>query len=55
MRNLSGIMSTESIISLFPNVEDAKKEIEKKKAEEEVEEYDEFFDKKQTEEELNEE
>jgi SPP1 family phage portal protein len=55
MRNLSGIMSSESIISLFPNVEDAKKEIEKKKAEEEVEEYDEFFDKKQTEDELNEE
>lgn len=43
MRNLSGIMSTESIISLFPNVEDAKKEIEKKKAEEETGGYDDFY------------
>lgn len=31
MRNLSGIMSTESIISLFPNVEDAKKKLKRKR------------------------
>lgn len=46
MRNLSGILSEESIISLFPNVEDPKKELEKKKSEEEQQDgYGEFFDK----------
>lgn len=46
MRNLSGILSEESIISLFPGVEDPKKELEKKKSEEEQQDgYGEFFDK----------
>lgn len=46
MRNLSGILSEESIISLFPGVEDAKTELEKKKSEEEQQDgYGEFFDK----------
>lgn len=56
MRNLTGIMSQESIISLFPNVEDAKKEMDKLRAEEEANDYDKFFSQeKNTEEILNEE
>lgn len=33
MRNLTGILSDESVISMFPGVEDAKTEMEKKKSE----------------------
>lgn len=36
MKNLKGLVSDETIISLFPQVEDAKSEMEKMKAESDI-------------------